>query len=207
VSDDDLVTDRAGVARIFAVSINHVNKLRSRGMPRLAHGKYSIPAIVQWRLEQMENRAALDADEMPAAVEARTRLINAQEVHKRIEIRRLESELLPADEVRANVLDLCQVLVTTLEGLPTRAAQDMATAGTVAEAVSKLHEHCHDARVELEHRIAGMAGDMESGGAPGEAPADTLSGGVGGRGTDRAAGKPAAGPVENELYPVLSDGP
>ena len=195
MSADDLVTDRAGVARIFAVTLNHVNKLRARGMPRLAHGQYSIPAVVQWRLEQLTNRAALDADEMPAAVEARTRLINAQEIHKRIEIRRLESELLPADEVRANVLELCQVLVTTLEGLPTRAAQDMAAAVTVAGAVASLHEHCHDARVELEHRIHAMAGDMESGGAFGETAADPNGGAVGGRGADRTSGESEAGPM------------
>jgi len=194
-SSDDLVTDRAGVARIFAVTLNHVNKLRARGMPRLAHGQYSIPAVVQWRMEQLTNRAALDADEMPAAVEARTRLINAQEHHKRIEIRRMEAELLPADEVRENVLALCQVLVTTLEGLPSRAAQDMAAAATVAEAVGLLHEHCHDARVELERRIAAMAGDLETGGALGEAATDPFGGGLGGCGADRAAGESAPGPL------------
>ena len=177
---DDLVTDRAGVARIFAVTLNHVNKLRARGMPRLAHGQYSIPAVVQWRMESLINRAALDADEMPAAVEARTRLITAQEVHKRIEIRRLESELLPADEVRSNILGLCQVLVTTLEGLPSRAAQDLARAVTTAEAVSLLHEHCHDARIELEQQITRMAGDMESGGALDETATDSIRGGLGG---------------------------
>lgn len=197
MSADDLVTDRAGVARIFAVTLNHVNKLRARGMPRLAHGQYSIPAVVQWRLEQLTNRAALDADEMPAAVEARTRLINAQEQHKRIEIRRLESELLPADEVRANVLELCQVLVTTLEGLPTRAAQDMAAADTVAGAVASLHEHCHDARVELEHRITAMAGDMESGGALGQTTTDPHGGAMGGCGADRTAGESEAGALED----------
>tara|TARA_R110000803_G_scaffold107227_3_gene175392 strand:- start:5708 stop:6247 length:540 start_codon:yes stop_codon:yes gene_type:complete len=179
MSADDLVTDRAGVARIFAVTLNHVNKLRARGMPRLAHGQYSIPAVVQWRLEQLTNRAALDADEMPQAVEARTRLINAQEIHKRIEIRRLESELLPADEVRTNILGLCQVLVTALEGLPSRAAQDLASAATTAEAVQLLREHCHDARVELESRIAGMAGDMVAGGADDETTADQERGAMG----------------------------
>lgn len=194
---DDLVTDRAGVARIFAVTLNHVNKLRARGMPRLAHGQYSIPAVVQWRLEQLTNRAALDADEMPAAVEARTRLINAQEVHKRLEIRRMEAELLPADEVRANVLALCQVLVTTLEGLPPRAAQDMAAAATVAEAVAALHEHCHDARLELEQRIAAMDSDIQASGAFGETATDTNGGAVGGRGADRTTGEPETGAVEN----------
>ena len=169
---DDLITDRAGVARIFAVTLNHVNKLRARGMPRRAHGQYSIPEVVQWRLEHVSNRAAIEADEMPAAVEARTRLTNAQEQLKRIEIRRAESELLPADEVKQNLLGLCQVLVTALEGLPSRAAQDMAAAQTVSAAASGLQKHCHDARIELEHRIETMAGNMEPGGAPGEAATD-----------------------------------
>jgi len=177
---DDLVTDRAGMARVFAVSLNHINKLRARGMPRLAHGQYSIPACVQWRFEQLTNRAALDADEMPAAVEARTKLITAQEHHKRLEIKKMEGELLPADEVRENVLELCQVLVTTLEGLPSRAAHDMASAVTVAEATAKLHEHCHDARIELEQRLATMAGDLELGAAPGETTTDPQRGSVGG---------------------------
>lgn len=148
-------------------------------MPRLAHGRYSIPAVVQWRLEQLTNRAALDADEMPQAVEARTRLINAQEMHKRIEIRRMEAELLPADDVQSNVLALCQVLVTALEGLPTRAGPDMPAITTTAQAVSALHEHCHDARLELEKQITAMAADWEVGGAPGEAAADTIGGELG----------------------------
>lgn len=177
---DDLVTDRAGVARIFAVSLNHVNKLRARGMPRLAHGQYSIPAVVQWRLEQLSNRAALDADELPAVVEARTRLITTQERYKNLELRQLEKELIPAAEVRETVLELCQVLVTTLEGLPSRAAQDMAIASTVAQAVAKLNEHCHDARVELEHRIASMGSDLESGATVSETATDPQCGDVGG---------------------------
>ena len=201
---DDLVTDRAGVARIFSVTLNHVNKLRARGMPRLAHGQYSIPAVVQWRLEQLTNRAALDADEMPAAVEARTRLIDAQTQHKHIEIRRLEAELLPADEVRNNVLGLCQVLVTTLEGLPSRAAQDLAGATTTAQAVALLREHCHDARVELEHRIADMAGDLSPGGAAGPSAADPNGGAVGGRGADRTAGVAEAGPLADGSHTLLS---
>jgi len=181
VNADDLVTDRAGISRVFACTLNHVNKLRAKGMPRLAHGRYSIPACVQWRLEQITNREALDVDEMPAAVEARTSLVRAQERHKTIEIQRLERELIPSEEVRENLLALAQVLVTTLEGLPTRAAQELAAAATTAEAVGALREHCHDARIELERQILTMAGDVPADGAPGATATDTLGGGVGGR--------------------------
>jgi len=180
---DDLITDRAGVARIFSVTLNHVNKLRARGMPRLAHGQYSIPAVVQWRLEQMINKASLDVDEMPAAVEARTALIKAQETHKRIEIRRLESELIPVDEVRNEVLGLVQLLVTTLEGLPARAGAELAAIQTTAEAVSALHGHCHDARVELSEKITAMADALEAEWSSSSAAADPHSGGMGGCGT------------------------
>lgn len=188
-----MVTDRAGVARIFACTLNHVNKLRAKGMPRLAHGRYSIPAVVQWRFEQLTNRAALDVDELPQAVEARTALIRAQEEHKRIEIRRLEAELVPAEEVQAGMLELAQLLVTTLEGLPTRAAQELAAAGTTAQAVAVMREHCHDARVELEHRIRALAGDVETDGAPGETAAASKRGAVGERRADRTAGESEAG--------------
>ena len=137
----------------------------------MAHGRYSIPDVVQWRLEQLTNRQALDVDELPQAVEARTALIRAQEEHKRIEIRRLEGELVDAEEVQQQMLELAQLLVTTLEGLPTRAAQELAAAATPAEAVAVMREHCHDARVELEQRLIALAGDVPADGAPGPAAA------------------------------------
>jgi phage terminase Nu1 subunit (DNA packaging protein) len=188
-----LVTDRAGVAAIFACTINNVNKLRSKGMPRMAHGRYSIPAVVQWRIEQLTNRAALDLDELPAAVEARTRLINAQEIHKRIEIRRLEEELIPADEVQTNMMELAQILITALEGLPTRAAQDLAKTTNAAEAVAVMREHTHDARVALETRIRALAEHSEPDCAPGAAAAAEERSGMGGCGTDRTTGESAPG--------------
>ena len=190
---DPLVTDRAGVARIFACSLNHVNKMRAKGMPRMSHGTYSIPAVVQWKLEDVTNRGALDADELPQIIEARTALLMAQEVHKRIEIRRLEGELLDAEDVRANMMELCQLLVTTLEGLPSRAAQDLAGAATPAEAVAKLREHCHDVRIELEQRLAALAGAVAPAEPAGETATAAQRGTVGGRGADRATGEPAAG--------------
>lgn len=186
-------TDRTGVARIFGLrELNTVNKWRARGMPRVTHGVYSIPDVVQWRLEEIQSKSALDVDDMPAIVEARTQLLRAQEQHKRLEIARLEGSLLEAEEVRQTLLTLCQHLVTALEGLPTRVAQEAASARTEAEVAHIIREHCADARRELARQIKALGDDVRSGIAPGDATAPEDGGAVGGRGAARAAGESAS---------------
>lgn len=187
-------TDRTGVARIFGLrELNTVNKWRARGMPRVTHGVYSIPDVVQWRIEEIQSKGALDVDDMPAIVEARTQLLRAQEQHKRLEIARLEGALLEADEVRQTVLTLCQHLVTALEGLPTRAAQQAASATTEAEVAHILREHCADARRDLARQIKTLAQDIPDRFASSDAAPAEDGGAMGGRGAEGATGEPAAG--------------
>lgn len=195
--ETDFVTDRAGMAQIFGCSINHINKLVTRGLPRRSRGQYSIPECVQWAIADATTRSGIDPDELPAVVEARTRLYVAQERHKRLETRRLEGELIEHDEVRSSLLSLAHVLVGSLEGLPVRLAQDFANARTTAEAAAILREHCVAARQELAKRVAALGAPMESDGEVNRAAADQERGGVGGRRARRAAGESAPGPVVN----------
>jgi len=192
-----LVTDRGGLARIFGCSVNHINKLVTRGLPRKARGLYDIPACVQWMISDTTSKSGIDPDELPAVVEARTRLYVAQEAHKVLETRRMAGELLEVDDVRANMLELAQLLVSALEGLPVRAAAAAAATRTTAEAAATLREECSAARDELATRIASLAGPVPAVEPTGDTAADPQRRRVGGRRARGASGEPAPGPVVN----------
>jgi len=195
--ETDLVTDRSGMARIFGCSVNHINKLVTRGLPRKARGQYDIAACVQWMISDTTSRSGIDPDELPAVVEARTRLYVAQEAHKVLETRRLAGELLEAEDVRARMLDLAQLLVSALEGLPVRAAAAAAATRTTAEAAATLREECSAARSELATRIVALGGSLQADRPTGNAATEPERGRMGRRGTSRATGEPAPGTVVN----------
>lgn len=195
--ETELVTDRGGMARIFGCSVNHINKLVTRGLPRKARGQYDIPACVQWMISDTTSKSGIDPEELPAVVEARTRLYVAQEAHKVLETRRLAGELVEAEEVRANMLELAQLLVSALEGLPVRAAAAAAATRTTAEAAATLREECSAARDELATRIAALAEPVPAGEPPGDTATDQKRGRVGGRRARGTAGEPAPGTVEH----------
>ncbi len=191
----ELTVDRAAVAAVLGCSENHINKLVSRGMPRAARGRYHLPDCVQWVVRDLTNRGAIDPDEVPAIVEARRQLYEAQTRHKTLESERLAGELLDAQDVRQAFTTLAQSLVSHLEGLPTRAARAAAAAATVGEVVTVLRGECNELREQLADHCQALEREF-LGGGPGAAPsADAHGGAVGRRGENGAAREPAPGPV------------
>lgn len=193
----EFLTDRVGMAHVLGCSVNHINKLAAKGMPRRSRGQYSIPECVQWMLSDVTTRSRVDPDELPAVVEARTRLYVAQEQRTRLETRRLAGELLEADDVLNRMMQLASVLVTGLEGLPTRAAEELAHLGTAAEISAKLREYCNATRNEIARECASLEppDSNDSGGDTGTP--DQKCGRLGRRGAQAAADSTAPGSVGN----------
>lgn len=191
----EFTTDRTGIAYVIGCSVNHVNKLVAKGMPRARRGQYDIAQVVQWLLSDATSRAGVDPDELPAVVEARTRLYVAQEEHKRLETRRLAGEVIDAEEVRSEMMALAQILVSALEGVPMRAAQDLIGVHSAAEAAATLREHCSAARNELAAQLASLAEPVPADEPIGAAAADPQRGTMGRRRANGATRKPTAGPV------------
>lgn len=192
----EFVTDRTGMAYVLGCSVNHVNKLVSRGLPRQSRGQYSVPEAVQWFISDLTSRGHVDPDEMPAVVKARTDLYVAQEAHKRLETRRMAGELVDVGEVQTALLKLAQVLIAGLEGLPMRAAQEMAGVATTPEAAAVLRGHCNAIRNQIADELAALAAPLESGAQDRDAAARSDSVRVGRRGAANGTGRVSApGPV------------
>lgn len=174
------IVDRSTLAFVFGVESKAVSKFVERGMPPpIRRGEYVLPDCVQWRIQDVRRGGSMDPDQIPEVVEARTELYRAQHAHKRIESARLAGELLPFDNVMAEVAKISALVAQGFEQFVGRCAEEFAAAETLPDAMRILSEHERQARQRIADGLEQMARDFERGIPDSEAAADEERGGMG----------------------------
>lgn len=132
----DWTVSTTELALILGVRPQRIAALSSQdGMPKLARGRYDLPACIQHLLAK-----AREVREPGDVFEARKRLYQAQEEHKRLEIFRLSGTLVEYDEAAHVISTLAGIYTSTVQGLSPRLAQICAELDDPAVIEERLDE-------------------------------------------------------------------
>ena len=140
----------AGVARLFGVSWQAVRKWLDYGCPRNGDGTFSLPAVIQWRLDRAEGAESRSSEHCPHTIRWRA----ARADLKEIDLAERRGQLVSAAAVEAKWGRLLTVLKQRLLGLPPALAPRVALSDS-ARAAALLDEGIREVLVDIAEQYEG----------------------------------------------------
>lgn len=138
------------IARLFGVSERRVQQLAKDGIiPKAEKGKYELVGCVRGYIAFLQERA-FGKDVMTIdAHQERARLLKAQADKTELEVRVMNRDLIPVEEVRAYWAGMAVACRARLMGFPTRGAHIATGLKEFHEVENALRELVHEALNEL----------------------------------------------------------
>ena len=114
--------DVGTLATVLGLTRRQVQRLAKDGViPRLARGRYDLPASVQsWAAHLAQGKS------IKALVSGRQRLITAQAVRAELENKKAEGTVVDLEELRTCLFAVMQTLAYELSGVSSRVAAEVA---------------------------------------------------------------------------------
>lgn len=184
---DDLTCNTKQLASILGVSTVTVAAWTKAGMPKLAKGRYDLPAVVPWALEHVTGNDK-------TTEEARRALYVAQERHKSLETRILAGSVVPADDIRHFCHALASLYTSSLEALAPRLGGELADIDRPELVEAVLERESRAIREQLAVDFAAFAERLDRIHPDNQPAAKSPRGRVGGR-KPRTARPAGTGPV------------
>lgn len=145
---------RDELAHAFNIGGPMINKLVRQGMPKLSHGKYDLIECTRWYVELWRKKSSGGEKDIG---EERKALIVAQTERTNLENARLRGEQILAPRVERALNEVAVIVATQLDGLPARAAAEVAALNDVAEVQRVLLNECRSIRQSIADAVATFA--------------------------------------------------
>lgn len=172
------------IAKLLLITPRRLQQLAKDGhVPKAERGRYDLVAAVQGYVKYLRDRAIAGDAAAGGEAQDRVRLVKAKADIAEFEARRLEGDLVPAEEVGAALADMVARFRARCLAIPSKAAP-MAAAEERPEAVHEIIEtFVHEALAELAQTgvesASGAGGDGSRRGSRGGASAEAEDLGVG----------------------------
>ena len=150
------------LCELLGIGSTVLARLRRAGMPREARGEYRLDLVIPWLSAYWQGRAGLgDEEEAPVTVENARRLLLIQQAKRtEIEVKTLQGDLIPVEEVHHALQEVATITRGGLEALPVRAAA--ALPGLTPDAIEReLDAECRYILEQIGERVEAFAVDLE----------------------------------------------
>lgn len=163
------------IAKLLLLTERRVQQLAAEGViPKAERGRYALAPAVQGYVKYLKDRAGGGDGESDDIGTAKARLIKARARMAELEADALEGKLLDRVEVEQSWKTIVLNMRAKLMAIPTRAAPQIVTAPTIAQAAALLERLVSEALNELADQ------PIEAVAAPADDIADVDRGGAGG---------------------------
>ena len=130
--DEPIIASTAQLAGMLRFSERRIQQLREAGMPRVAHGKWDLMAVIPWFLEHLDGSRSAHHD--PSLEAARKRKLSVDTKLAEHKLAESQGKAITLAEHVAIISELCAGLAGEIEAFPVReytAPDDRANAGRV----------------------------------------------------------------------------
>lgn len=150
-TDDKMTVNQKQLTEILGVSDKWIIKLTNEnGLPKIARGKYDLPAVVQWWTEYQKQTVENKYAELESSYDReRTRNMKIQGDRNELKLQEMRKQLIGAETVKSEVGNVFGVIRQRLLNLPKKIGPIILSFKDANEAREYFEKLIHDVLKEL----------------------------------------------------------
>lgn len=144
---------RKNTAIAFGVNVRTIGRWHDLGMPRNNDGTYNLQFCIQWKIDQIQEDIIPERSETEESQYWLTEYRKERAKLARLEREQLESELIPAEDVKRDAARAARVVKDKISSWPGRVAALVAVESDVFKVDQILRKECNQLLDEVAKEV------------------------------------------------------